>query len=96
MSRAGATLGAFTGSTIGAMAGMVAGWALADQERKRPGYDPDDEVDSSATVGLTGMIGTALGGTIGAAIGAGSSKPKQVAGVSGVGELRLTSNGCFP
>lgn len=95
MSRAGATVGAFTGSVVGGMAGMVAGSVLADQERKRPGYDPD-EVDSSATVGITGMIGTGLGGMIGAAIGAGSSKPKQVAGVSGVGELRLTSNGSFP
>lgn len=94
MSRAGATVGAFTGSVIGGMAGMVGGSVLADQERKRPGYDPD-EVDSSATVGIVGMLGTGLGGMIGAAIGAGSSKPKQVAGVSGVGELGNSMGGGF-
>ena len=95
MSRAGATIGAFTGSVIGAMGGMLAGAGLADQERKRPGYDYDPD-DASATISILGMLGTGLGGMIGAAIGAGSSKPKQIAG-AGVGALPSNmGGGLFP
>ncbi|KKM19084.1 hypothetical protein LCGC14_1659240 [marine sediment metagenome] len=94
MSRAGATVGAFGGSVIGAMGGLAAGGYLADRKRERPGYDYDPD-DASATISVVGMLGTGLGGMIGAAIGAGSSKPKQI--TAGVGALPSNmGGGMFP
>lgn len=78
MSRLGAAVGAGLGGVAGAAAGYYGNRAI---RRGTLGYQAGG-IDPM----LAEMGGALVGGSIGAAIGAGSSTPKQV-GTSGVGEM---------
>lgn len=93
MSRASASAGAFLGSFVGGAAGIMGAAYVVKQDPD----EPDDDVyySKAADVNFAGFLGVLTGATVGAAIGAGSSKPKQVAGVSGVGSLPSNMGGGF-
>ena len=85
MSRFGAGFGA----AVGAAAGGTTAYYGLPYIRSMPWRVGRTAPANAITLGMT-----ALGAVIGAAVGAGSSEPKQV-GTSGVG-LYLGQNGAFP
>ncbi len=94
MSRFGAGTGAFLGAILGGGASSM----VAANVLKQDPDEPDDAVyyRKASDVNLAGVLGIIAGATVGAAIGAGSSKPKQIAG-SGVGALPSDmGGGVFP
>ncbi len=93
MSRFGAGIGAFLGAILGGGAGSM----VAANVLKQDPDEPDDAVyyRKASDVNLAGVLGIIAGATVGAAIGAGSSEPKQI--TAGVGALPSDmGGGMFP
>ena len=91
MSRFGAGTGAFLGAILGGGAASMGAAYVVEQDPD----EPDDAVyyRKASDVNLAGVLGIIAGATIGAAVGAGSSAPKQI----GVGALpNQMGGGLFP